>query len=110
MNLARFANERSMAKAVGGMTLPNGVRLATDSAKSGEIVDAIEAIERGWDAEPFQIQDAVGQWVSLAKADLEAAGAAITQFRIANYAARKACLDDIATGKITSEAQVLAAI
>ena len=107
MNLTAFANRQSVAKAMGGIALPNGVELATDSAKSGEIVDAIEAIERGWAADPFTIQTVNGQWISLAKADLLSAGAAIAQFRVANYAARKACLDAIAAGAITTEADVL---
>jgi hypothetical protein len=109
-NLRQYAVSQSIAKANGGVKLPSGAKLGTDPATSGEIVDAIEAIERGWASEPYTIQTLNGAWVSLSKADLLAAGGAITQFRLANYSARKACLDAINAGTITTSAQVLAAI
>ena len=110
MRLKDYALQRSMAKADGGMLLPNGVELATSSGQAGLIVDAIEAIERGWAVEPYRIQALNGAWVSLTKDDLLACGQALTRFRLENYASREACEIAIDAGTITSGAQVDAAI
>lgn len=110
MGLINFATTQSQALAYGGLTLPNGVQLATTDDKIGALYDVIVALQNGWAASPFTVQTANGAFVDLALSDLQAAAAAIAQFRQSNYTKRKACIAAIQAGTITSSAQVLANI
>ena len=110
MRLKDYALQASTAKANGGLMLPNGVQVATTGEQAGLIIDAIEALERGWISEPVLFQALNGEWVSLTLGDFKAAGAVIAQFKQAVYVLRKAVYDAIDAGTITSSAQVLAAI
>jgi hypothetical protein len=107
MGLINFATQQSQALAYGGITLPNGVQLATADDKIGALYDIIVGLQNGWLTSPFELQTASGAFVSLAFSDLEAAAQAVGQFRQQNYVKRQACIASIQAGTITSSADVL---
>ena len=110
MGLINFATQQSEALAYGGLTLPNGIQLATTDDKISALNNLITALQNGWATSPFTFQTANGTFVALALPDLQSAAAAITQFRQANYIKRQACIAAIQAGSITTSAQVLQAI
>ena len=110
MGLINFATQQSQALAYGGLTLPNGIQLATTDDKISALNDIIIALQNGWASSPFTLQTANGLFVSLTLSDLQMAGAAIAAFRQSNYTKRQACIAAIEAGTVTSSAQVIAAI
>ena len=110
MGLINFATQQSQALAYGGLTLPNGIQLATTDDKISALNDIIIALQNGWASSPFTLQTVNGLFVSLTLSDLQMAGAAIAAFRQSNYTKRQACIAAIEAGTVTSSAQVIAAI
>jgi hypothetical protein len=110
MRLRDYALQCSTTKANAGLMLPNGIQLSTTGEQTGMVVAAIVALERGWLTEPLLFQALNGEWVTLSLSALQAAGAAIAQFRQGIYQTRKAVYDAIDAGTIVSTAQVDAAI
>ena len=110
MRLIDFATQQSQALAYGGLTLPNGVELATTDDKIGALKLLYDGIQNGWLTSPFTVQTVSGAFVDLAASDIQAALTALGQFRQTNMDKRKACIAAIQAGTITSSAQVLAAI
>ena len=106
MRLKDYALQRSTQKASSGLMLPNGIQVATSAEQAGLIVDAIEALERGWLAEPVLFQALNGEWVTLTLEDLKAVGAAIAKFKQAIYLSRKEIYDAIDAERITTGDQI----
>lgn len=110
MGLVNFATQQSQILAYGGLTLPNGIKLATEDAKVGLLFDLLKGMQDGLISSPYTVEDSNGVFVDLDVPTLQAALTAIGQFRQANYNKRKTCIAAIQSGTITSSAQVIAAI
>lgn len=110
MGLINFATTQSQILAYGGLTLPNGLQLATTDDKIGILYDILRGIQDGLMSSPYTVQTVSGAFIDLDVSMLQAAVSAIAEFRQSNYTKRKACIAAIQAGAITSSAQVLANI
>ena len=106
MRLREYAAQLRYQREIAGVTLPNGVRIATDRDSQAKIQQAHTVLEKGWVTALDWKADS--GWVSLDLASMTGIAQAVLAHVQSCFAAEKAVIAAIDAGTVTTGADVTA--
>lgn len=106
MRLRDYAAQIRYQKEIGGLTLPDGTRVATDRDSQSKISQALTLLEKGW--VPSISWKTASGWVPLDVAAMTLVAQAVAAHVQGCFAAEQALVAAIDAGTVTTSAEVLA--
>lgn len=105
LRLRDYAASVRWQKTQAGVTLPNGVHIKTDETSKSKIDQALAMLEKGWVAS-IRWKVGPGEYVDLDLAAMTGIAQGVAAYEQACFAAEYAIALDIASGTITTQAQI----
>lgn len=106
MRLRDYAAQVRFQKEVGGLVLPNGVKVDTDRDSQAKVQQAHSLLEKGWVASIDWKADS--GWVTLDLAVMTGIAQAVAAHVQGCFSAEKAVIEAIEAGAVTTSAEVAA--